>query len=283
MTDDIDLDQPLDGLIYEKRDHVAYLTLNRPERGNALAGFMAAPVKAIWEEVRDDDWIRCAIVTGAGERHFCTGADLGIVAANARVSGTGPVSDEVFWSPHQNRVWKPVICAVNGLVAGGGLHFVVDSDIIVAADHAAFMDTHANVGMVGAIENIGLAKRLPLGSALRMTLQGRDYRMSAERAYQLGLVDELVPADKLMETAEEIARSILKASPQAISLSKQAVWSSVEMGYKNAIEYGYALLRLHWQHPDFIEGPRAFAERRDPHWTTGGDPASWRKTIQEMD
>ena len=86
-----------------------------------------------------------------------------------------------------------------------------------------------------------------------------------------------------MEKAEEIAQSMLKSSPHALALSKQAVWSSVEMGYKNSIEYGYALLRLHWQHPDFIEGPRAFAEKRDPHWTTGGDPASWRKTIQQMD
>jgi enoyl-CoA hydratase/carnithine racemase len=283
MAETVDLNEPLEGLIYEKRNQIAYLTLNRPERGNALASFMEPAVKAIWEEVRDDDSIRCAIITGAGERHFCTGADMAIVAKNARVSGTGPVTDEVFWSPHQNRVWKPVICAVNGLVAGGGLHFVVDSDIVVAADHAAFMDTHTNVGMVGAIENIGLAKRLPLGTALRMTLQGRDYRLPAERAYQLGFVDELVPKEKLMEKAEEIAQSMLKSSPHALALSKQAVWSSVEMGYKNSIEYGYALLRLHWQHPDFLEGPRAFAEKRDPQWTTGGDPASWRKTIQEMD
>ncbi len=283
MAESVDLNQPLEGLLYEKHNQIAYLTLNRPERGNSLASFMSPTVKAIWEEVRDDDSIRCAIITGAGDRHFCTGADMAIVAKNARVSGTGPVTDEVFWSPHQNRVWKPVICAVNGLAAGGGLHFVVDSDIVVAADHAAFMDTHTNVGMVGAIENIGLAKRLPLGTALRMTLQGRDYRLPAERAYQLGLVDELVPKEKLMEKAEEIAQSMLKSSPHALALSKQAVWSSVEMGYKNSIEYGYALLRLHWQHPDFIEGPRAFAEKRDPQWTTGGDPASWRKTIQEMD
>ena len=244
MAETVDLNQPLEGLLYEKRNQIAYLTLNRPERGNALASFMEPAVKAIWEEVRDDDSIRCAIITGAGDRHFCTGADMAIVAKNARVSGTGPVTDEVFWSPHQNRVWKPVICAV---------------------------------------ENIGLAKRLPLGTALRMTLQGRDYRLPAERAYQLGLVDELVPKEELMEKAEEIAQSIMKSSPHALALSKQAVWSSVEMGYKNSIEYGYALLRLHWQHPDFVEGPRAFAEKRDPQWTTDGDPASWRKTIQEMD
>jgi E-phenylitaconyl-CoA hydratase len=263
-----DLSKPFDEILYEKRDHVAYITLNRPERGNALTSEMQGYMRAVWDEVRDDPWIRCAIVTGAGERHFSTGADVGNVAAQGRVSaGDGPMSDEVHWSPRQNRVWKPVIAAVNGLVNGGGLHLVVDSDIIVAAENATFMDTHVNVGMVGAIENIGLTKRLPLGQALRMTLQGKSYRLSAQRAYQLGMVDELVPLAELMPTAESIAREICKNSPHAVSLSKQALWNSLEMGYHNAMEYGWALLRMHWAHPDFTEGPRAFTERRDPQWT----------------
>ncbi|HRE00212.1 MAG TPA: enoyl-CoA hydratase/isomerase family protein, partial [Ilumatobacteraceae bacterium] len=163
-----------------------------PDRGNALHASQVEPIKAIWAEVRTDPWIRCAIVTASGDRHFCTGADVGAVASRGGVrAGRGPLSDEVFWSPRQNRVWKPVICAVNGTVASAGLHFVVDADIVVASTNAQFLDTHVNVGMVGAVENIGLAKRLPLGSALRMTLCGKAYRMSADRAYQLGLVDEL--------------------------------------------------------------------------------------------
>jgi enoyl-CoA hydratase/carnithine racemase len=177
------------------------------------------------------------------------------------------VAESVHWSPHQNRVWKPVICAVNGLCVGGGLHFVVDSDIVIASQNASFMDTHVNVGMVGALENIGLAKRLPLGSALRMTLMGRHYRMPAERAYQLGLVDELVETpEALLPAAEEMARLLLQNSPQAMSLSKQAVWSSLEVGYRDALEYGWSLLRNHWSHPDFSEGPKAFGEKRDPEW-----------------
>src|SRR5262249_51988022 len=166
-----DLTVPSEGLVYEKRDHIAFIRINRPERGNALHGSMVAPFVEIWKEIREDPWIRCAIVTGTGDRHFCTGADLGAVAARGGVSaGKGPLAEEVHWSPRQNRVWKPTICAVNGLVAGAGFHFVVDSDIVVAADTATFVDTHTNVGMVGAVENIGLAKRLPLGSALRLTL-----------------------------------------------------------------------------------------------------------------
>jgi len=162
----IDLTAPLEGLRYERKDHIAYITIDRPDRGNALHKTMVEPMKAIWAEVRTDPWIRCAIITAAGDRHFCTGADVGAVASRGGVSaGKGPMSEEVHWSPRHNRVWKPVICAVNGTVASAGLHFVVDSDIIVASKTALFLDTHVNVGMVGAIENIGLAQRLPLGRA----------------------------------------------------------------------------------------------------------------------
>lgn len=260
-------------VLFEKRKHIAYITLNRPHKGNSLTGTMMPVMKEVWGEVRDDPSIRAAIVTGAGQRHFCTGADVDAVASRGGMStGTGPLTDEVYWSPRQNRVWKPVICAANGLVAGAGLHFVVDADIVVAADTVSFMDTHVNVGLVGAMENIGLAKRLPLGTALRMTLMGRDYRLTAQRAHQLGLVDELVPQDQVMATAEEIAHSIVKNSPAAVSLSQQAIWNSLEMGYTQACEYGWALLRMHWAHPDSKEGPRAFAERREPRWTTATRP-----------
>ncbi len=267
---EFDLRKPLDGVLYERReDGIAVITLNRPERGNSLAPPMQALFRAIWAEVRDDPAIRVAIVTAAGERHFCTGFDVAEAeGADAEaVFNNRPLAEAVHWSSHQNRVWKPVICAVQGLCVGGGLHFVVDSDIVVASRNAKFLDAHVNVGMVGAIENVGLAKRLPLGSALRMTLMGRDYRMPAERAHQLGLVDELVetPAE-VLPAALAMAESMLKNSPQAMALSKQAVWGSVERGYRDALEVAWGLLRLHWGHPDFREGPRAFAEKREPRW-----------------
>jgi len=271
----VDLTGELPGLIYEKRDHIAYITINRPDRANTLHSSMVEPIKAIWAEVREDPWIRCSVVTATGDRFFSTGADVGAVASRGGVSaGKGPLSDEVHWSPRQNRVWKPTVTAVNGMVAGAGLHFVVDADIIVAADTAVFLDTHVNVGMVGAIENIGLAKRLPLGSALRMTLCGKKYRMPAQRAYELGLVDEVVPADKLLETADEVAHQIAANSPAAVQLSMQCLWGSLEMPYTQAMEYAWALLRMHWDHPDFKEGPRAFAEKRAPQWyDASGDRA----------
>jgi enoyl-CoA hydratase/carnithine racemase len=262
----IDLRGPLEGVRYEVRDGIAWITLCRPERGNALTPRMHPILRAIWSEVRDDPGIRVAIVTGAGERHFCTGFDVGSTDAEGTVFVNRPLSDAVFWSPQHNRVWKPVLCAVNGLCVGGGLHFVVDSDIVIAAEGAAFMDTHVNVGMVGALENVGLARRLPVGAALRMTLLGRHYRMPARRAWELGLVDELVAPDQLLATAEAMARAMLENSPQAMALSKQAVWGALERGYRDALEHAWALLRLHWGHPDFVEGSRAFAEKRPPRW-----------------
>jgi len=271
----IDLTQPIAGVRYERRpDGIVVITLDRPARGNSLAPGMMAVFRAIWSEVRDDPAIRVAIVTAAGEKHFCTGFDVSEADGEdaKAVFANRPLAEAVHWSPHQNRVWKPVICAVQGLCVGGGLHFVVDSDIVVASQNAAFVDAHVNVGMVGALENVGLAKRLPLGTALRMTLVGRDYRLPAARAHQLGLVDELVetPAD-VLPAALLLARSLLANSPQAMALSKQAVWGSVERGYGAALESAWALLRLHWGHPDFREGPRAFAEKRAPRWNPDPD------------
>ena len=271
----VDLSGPLEGVRYERRpDGIAVVTLDRAARGNALAPHMQPILRAIWGDVRDDPAIRVAIVAAAGERHFCTGFDV----AEAEGEGAGevfadrPLAEAVHWSPYQNRVWKPVICAVQGLCVGGGLHFVVDSDVVVASANAAFLDTHVNVGMVGAVENVGLARRLPLGTALRMTLQGRDFRLTAQRAYQLGLVDELVETPgEVLPAALAIAGSMRKNSPQAMALSKQAVWGGLEHGYGEALERAWALLRSHWKHPDFREGPRAFAEKRAPRWNPDPD------------
>jgi len=271
MTKDarVDLSRPLAGVRYQKRDGIAIITLDRPERGNSLAPPMMRLFQAVWQDVRDDPGVRVAVVTAAGERHFCTGMDVAEAEGEdaGEVFRDAPVAESVLWSPHQNQVWKPVLCAVNGLCVGGGLHFVVDSDIVLASRNASFMDTHVNVGMVGAIENIGLAKRMPLGAALRLTLLGKHYRLTAERAHQLGLVDELVegPGD-VLPAALEMARLLAQNSPRAVSLSKQAVWNSLEVGYGDSLEQGWSLLRSHWSHPDFREGPRAFGERREPVW-----------------
>ena len=271
----VDLDQPLDGVVYEKRGQIAHITLDRPERGNSLTPGMHRVFHAIWTDVREDPEVRVAIVSARGERHFCTGFDVAEAEADdaGEVFAEGPLAESVLWSPYQNKVWKPVICVVNGLCVGGGHHFVVDADIVIAARQAAFMDSHVNVGMVGAVENIGLARRLPLGSALRMTLLGRHYRLPAERAHALGLVDELADSpEEALAAGMAMANQMLENSPVAMARSKQAVWGALEYGYPEALERGWDLLRAHWRHPDFVEGPRAFAEGREPVWNP--DPAA---------
>jgi E-phenylitaconyl-CoA hydratase len=265
---DIDVEGPLEGTLYEKHpDGVAVITLNRPDRGNSFHAGMGPVLRAIWEDVRSDPAVRAVVVTGAGDRHFCTGVDVkGVSESGGAVAHNRPFGEEVFWSARHNQVWKPVVAAVNGTVAGGGLHFVVDADIIVASENARFIDTHTNIGMVGGIENIGLAKRMPIGTALRMSLQGPDFRLGAERAHQLGLVDELVPQGQALEAALEIARSIARNSPSATTLTQQAIWGSLDMTYEASLRHAWSLIRLQWSHPDFLEGPRAFAEGRPPEW-----------------
>ena len=156
------------GVRFEVRDQIAFITISRPHRGNALSPGMQAVFRRVWSEVRDNLAIRVAVIGAEGSRHFCTGFDVADAESEEAkdVFADRPLSEAVFWSPYQNRVLKPVICAVNGLCVGGGHHFVVDSDIVLASANAAFTDTHVNVGMVGALENIGLARRLPLGSAI---------------------------------------------------------------------------------------------------------------------
>jgi len=258
---------PADDVLFEVADHIAYITLNRPAHANALTPAILTWFQKTWRRIADDPDIRCVLITGAGDRHFCTGADLTGVNERGGIGvGLGRVSEDIGLTSRHNGVWKPTVCAVNGLAVGAGLHFVVDADIIVASTNAWFLDSHVNVGMVGGVENVGLAKRLPLGAALRMTLQGRNYRLSAQRAYQLGLVDELTVPEELFATAKQIAHDITLNSPHAVSLSQQAIWSSLEMPYSQAIEYGFGLVKNHWHHPDFTEGFRAFAEKREPNW-----------------
>ena len=231
-------DVVLDGLRYEKRDHLAIITLARPERGNSLTLEVHRGLRAIWRDVQLDPAVRVAIVTGTGERHFCTGADVGRIADRGGVSQrSGPLDAEVFYSPVQNRVLKPVVCAVNGACVGAGLHFVADCDIVLATPEARFFDTHTDVGMVGGVENTALAYRLPIGTVLMMTFMGRDFQLDASRAYELGLVDEIVSGPELMARAEAIGHAIAARSPAAVTRSKQAIWNGREQGYRAAAEY----------------------------------------------
>jgi enoyl-CoA hydratase/carnithine racemase len=254
-------------LLFELDGPVATLTLNRPAEGNAMTPEMLVALEEAWARIENEPEIRVAIITGAGERHFCTGASVSKLEIGQGTLQNKPNAAVNRFSPRMVRLSKPVICAVNGLANGGGLHFVADCDIVIASKKAAFMDTHVSVGQVSGLESIGIARRAGVGAALLLGLTGKAYRMSAERAFQLGMVDLLEEdAAATIARAKELAAAIAANSPQAMALTKRAIWASTEMPDPVAPDFGWELLKSHWAHPDFAEGPQAFADKRAPVW-----------------
>ena len=257
-------------IVYEKRDRIATITLNRPERLNAINGVMSRELPRAWADVMRDPDVRVVIVTAAGEKSFCTGFDMQDAASE---SGADLGDEEsrgtlgsLRFTAIQNGCWKPVVTAVNGMATGGGLHFIADSDLVVAAEHATFFDNHVRVGLVSGLEPVGLVRRLGMEAVLRMSFLGGSERMSAERAYQLGLVGDVVPREQLLPRALELAGRIAEHSPAALAASKRAIWESLDRGLGDALAHAWEIIREHAGHPDSQEGPRAFAERRKPRW-----------------
>ncbi|MGC9537451.1 enoyl-CoA hydratase/isomerase family protein [Streptomyces sp. UG1] len=258
---------PWETLEVEVDGPVAIIALDRPDRLNALSPRMQQELRSVWAALDSDPDLRVAVLTGSGERAFCSGADVATVADVSR-RRTSDYDRENYFTPQQAHVRKPTICAVNGVCAGAGLHFVSDCDFAIAGDNATFTDPHVTVGQVSALEPIGLARRMPLGAVMRMVLLGRGERLSAQRAYELGLVTEVVPAADLRKRALELARTVAEGSPAAIAVSREAVYESLELPLHEALRRGFVLLRAHADHhPDAQEGPRAFFEKRPPQWT----------------
>jgi E-phenylitaconyl-CoA hydratase len=260
----------LETLLYDVTEGVATITLNRPDRHNAFNMAMAGELKQVWGAVKSDPAVVCAIVTGAGEKAFCTGMDVADVASG-EAKGSGRMSrEDAPWfqlTAIQNKCWKPVITAVNGMVVGGGLHFIADSDLIVASETATFFDTHVKVGLIAGIEPVGLTRRIPLEAVLRMALLGGSERMSAEEAQRLGLVGEVVPADQLLPRAQELANKIAQHSPTALARSKQVIWEGLDSGLDAAIDNAWEAITDHTAHADLQEGAVAFVEKRKPRWS----------------
>ncbi len=255
-------------LLCEKSEGIATVTLNRPERHNALTLTMARELRRFWEDVKADPEVVCIVLTGSGKKALCTGMDVADVASgNAREGNADP--NERPWlhlTAIQNRCWKPVITAVNGMTVGGGLHFVADSDLIVCAENATFFDTHVKVGLIAGMEPVGLARRIPLEAVLRMALLGGAERMTAQQALEIGLVGEVVPPDQLQERARELATAIAQHSPTALAQTKRTIWESLDVGLQEGLERTWTAIEDHTEHPDLTEGATAFVEQRKPRW-----------------
>lgn len=230
-------------ITYEVTQYVATVTLNRPDRLNAFDQRMCDEFRHVWTAVRRDDDVRAVVLQAAGDRAFCSGVDVedGVDTTANLWSQDDPGRS---LGPKQNRVWKPVVAALHGIVAGGAFYWVNESDIVICSDDATFFDPHVSYGMTAALEPIGLARRIPLGEALRVALLGLDERMSAARALQIGLVSEVVGRDELRPRAQQIAATIAAKPPAAVQGTVKAIWESLDMTRSGALQVGldYALL-----------------------------------------
>ncbi len=248
---------------------VGWLIFDRPDAANAMDATMLAELERAWLELDADPEVRVIVNTGNG-RTFQTGLDVRQLARDRdalREQSRRTRDASLKLTAWHNQVWKPVIAAVNGVCAGGGLHFVSDADVVIAAPEATFLDPHVSIGQVSAFETIALALTSPTEAIMRMALMGRYERIDAARAYELGILSEVVASqDALRPRAQALAETIARNSPAAMAATKRALWGALELGLTDACRAGAAELVGMWGHPDQTEGPAAFAEKREPVW-----------------
>lgn len=251
---------------------VGWLVNDRPEQLNAMSAQMRDELAIAWKELDADCDVRVIVHTGNG-RAFQTGVDVAEIASDGvgmeRYRRSIADFDLHFTAWHQE-VWKPVITAVNGICCGGGLHWIADADIVIAASDAQFFDPHVSIGQVVAIEAIGLIRKMPFEAVMRMALTGRFERMPASRALELGMISQVVdPPEQLRIEAQRLAETVARNSPAAMAATKRALWGALETGLTEACRAGAEELVSMWGHPDQQEGARAFADKREPRWTLG--------------
>jgi enoyl-CoA hydratase/carnithine racemase len=268
----------LETLRYEERDGVAIVTLNRPEKYNAFNLKMQHELRHVWLSLRTNTDVRCVVLTGAGPKAFCTGIDREEAVADyledpsretKAADASGYVSSPYMFNdpgvninPKANDMWKPVVCAVNGMACAGALYMLGESDIILAAEHATFFDPHVTYGMVMGFESVHLLQKLPLGEMLRIALLGAHERMSAARAHQMGLVSEVVPAEELMERAMWVADRIASAPTVAMQGTLRAVWLAHEVSRRDALAQIATLVMAGTTYDNIEEGQAGFHGQR---------------------
>ena len=236
-------------LVVERRGPVGWLIFDRPEAGNAMDATMFRELEEAWREMDRDPAVRVVVNTGNGPA-FQTGVDVVQVSRDKdalREQSRRTRDAELRLTAWHNQVWKPVIAAVNGVCAGGGLHFVTDADIVIAASNATFVDPHVSLGQVSAYETIGLVRKSPMEPVVRMALVGVHERVDARRARQLGILSQVVdPPERLRGEAQALAEKIALNSPAAMRLTKQALWGAVELGLTDAHRAGARALVAAW-------------------------------------
>lgn len=261
-----------DTIKYEVDGHTATITLNRPEALNALSPHMITELRAAYHEAEHDEAVWLLIVTATG-RAFCTGADVKAIPGDGKVINEQPyLSSYEQWeapqegTPPFRTMAKPVLAAINGICCGAGLDWVTTGDIVIASEQASFFDPHVSIGLVAGREVVRLARVLPRSVALRMAVMGRHERMSAQRAYELGMISEVVEHDRLLERAHEIAGIVNSNAPLAVRGTRLAILKGLDLPLHEAEMLAEAFRERNLHTEDSLEGPQAFVEKRAPEW-----------------
>ncbi|MDX9698185.1 MAG: enoyl-CoA hydratase/isomerase family protein [Rhodocyclaceae bacterium] len=231
-------------IIYEEADnHVATITLNRPEAMNSFNARMREEFRDVWRRVKENDDVHAVVLRAAPGRAFSTGLDV----------KEGYAQPANFWHsedpgtalcPKANKVWKPVICAVHGMLAGGAFYWLNGADLVICSEDAEFFDPHVTYGQTAVLEPIGLRFKIPLHEVLRMVLMGNDERISAQTALRISLVSEVVELDRLWARAEEIAAGIAAKPAASMQGSVRAIWESLDATRTAALDRGMQYTQL---------------------------------------
>src|SRR5947209_1932562 len=224
-------------------DHVATITLNRPEQLNAFNRTMCEEMARAWRTVKLDASVHAVVLRAAGSRAFSAGLDVKTTYGQPENVWNHEDPGEPL-SPKWQKMFKPVVCAVQGICTAGAFYFVNESDVVICSTDATFFDSHVSAGLVCALEPIGLMRRVGLGEALRIALMGNDERVSADTALRIGLVSEVVSPDRLWARAHEIAATIAAKPPSATQGTVKAIWESLDKPYRAALEQGLIYTRL---------------------------------------
>ncbi|WP_199254261.1 enoyl-CoA hydratase/isomerase family protein [Mycolicibacterium mengxianglii] len=230
-------------LEFNREDHVATITLNRPDRLNAFNRTMCEEMRAVWGIVKQDEGTNAVVLRAAGSRAFSAGLDVRSDYGQPDNVWNHEDPGELL-SPKWQKMWKPVICAVQGMCTAGALYFVNESDVVICSQEATFFDSHVTAGLVSALEPVGLMRRVGLGDTLRMALMGNDERVCADTALRIGLVTEVVDRELLWARAHEIAATIAAKPPSATQGTVKAIWESLDKPYRAALDQGLIYTRL---------------------------------------
>jgi enoyl-CoA hydratase/carnithine racemase len=222
---------------------VATVTLNRPDQLNAFNRTMCEEIARAWRQIKLDDGVNAVVLRAAGDRAFSTGIDIKTPYGQPDSVWNHEDPGELI-SPKWQKLWKPVVCAVQGMCTAGAFYFLNESDIVICSSDATFFDSHVSTGLVCALEPIGMMRRIGLAETLRIALTGNTERVCADTALRLGLVTEVVDYPNLWDRAQQIAADIAAAPTSATQGTVKAIWESLDKPYRAALEQGLIYTRL---------------------------------------